>query len=304
MSTVKTKIEQREVLKFLQSNYNEDIHLVTPVKGGEMSQAFFFEANGGDLVIRVNSKDYSYKKDEYAFKNFASSKIPILKIIKMGKFNEELFFAISEKAKGQNFDTLPLVTQKKLLPQLFEIQDAIRDTKIGETGYGFWDEQGQAKFKSWKESLMGHKDDVYSSLEKLYKTTFLEKYVVEKANKRIFSLLSSLPEDRSLVHGDFAGNNAVSDGNMVTGILDWGESMYGDNLYDAAWIEFYYENLNYAKRYKKHCELVGISTESYKERILCYQLRLGTGGLGFFALSDQRKSYEWQKIKLLSLLSI
>ena len=44
---------------------------------------------------------------------------------------------------------------------------------------------------------------------------------------------------RSLVHGDLINRNVhVADG-KVTGLFDWGCSMYGDALYELAWFQFW-----------------------------------------------------------------
>lgn len=301
MSTVKTKVNQKSVARFLQEKIDPNIASIEFLKGGEISQAFSFTSKGEEFVIRLNHEKYSFEKDEYAYKHFSSQKIPIPKITKIGKFNESLFFAISEKAKGKTLDTFSIDVQKKLIPHLISIHDAFRKVKLSQDGFGHWGKNGNAKYKSWRESLAHNSNDHF---EKLYKDTFLEKSIVEEVHSKINSFLPMLPEERYLVHGDFAGNNAVSDGEKITGILDWGESLYGDPLYDIAWGDFYFEELELGSAVKKHYQDLKISTSSFDERILCYQLKIGVGGLGFFALSQQKENYDWQKGKLLRLLSI
>jgi hygromycin-B 4-O-kinase len=45
---------------------------------------------------------------------------------------------------------------------------------------------------------------------------------------------------RGLVHNDMMNRNVhVSDDGAVTGVFDWGISLYGDHLYDLALIEFW-----------------------------------------------------------------
>lgn len=304
MSTIKTVVEKSKVLDFLQNTYDKEIPSVELLQGGEQSQAFSFFSKGKELVIRVNKKDYSYRKDDYAYKHFQNPKIPMPKIIKVGKFDESLYFAISERVEGENFDTLPLENQKKLTPQLIEIHDAIRTTKIEGGGYGYWDKQGIAKHKSWKEFILDYKDEIYPNWEHLYKNTLLERKIIDDTYERIGDLIKFLPEERFLVHADFGGNNTVSDGTKITGILDWGESTYGDFLYDVAWVEFYSEKLNFSKACRAHYKKIKLNIPNFDERILCYMLRIGVIGLGFFAISDQKENYIWQKGRIEKLLSI
>ncbi len=36
------------------------------------------------------------------------------------------------------------------------------------------------------------------------------------------------------MHGDFGSNNVLADGTVTTGVIDWGEAMFGDPRYDIA----------------------------------------------------------------------
>lgn len=303
MSTLKTTIESEKVIEFLQKKFDKNISSINFLRGGEMSQAFSFNSNGKDLVIRINSKSYSFEKDRYAYEHFNSSKVLIPKIFSLGKFDKNLFYAISEMASGKTLDLFDKKTKEKLLPQLISIHDAIRNTKIEGNGkFGDWDSKGDAEFDSWKEFIVGKKDDVYKNWEKLYKSTFLEREPVEKITKRINNLLEYLPEQRHLIHGDYGGNNMTGTKEKITGVLDWGESKYGDSIYDISWLEFYFEDIPYGKISYKHYREIGLDCKNFKERLLCYQLHLGLGGIGFFALSGQKEPYEWAKKKLLKLV--
>lgn len=303
MSTLKTKIEAEKVVKFLRQNFDKKIFNISFLKGGEQSQAFSFNSNTRNLVIRINNQAYSFKKDNYAYKHFENPDLPIPEILTIGKLDEKYFYAISEVAEGKTLDTLDKDTKLKLLPQIILIHDAIRKIKIKDDGkFGDWDSKGNAKFDSWKEFIIGKKDNVYKNWKKLYKETFLEKTIVEKITKRIAILLEFLPEERYLIHGDYGGDNMTSDGEKITGVLDWGESKYGDPLYDIGWMDFFNEDLSYKEIFYDHYKDEGFNIENFNERMLCYKLHLGLGAIGFFALSRQKESYEWARSKLLKLL--
>lgn len=305
MSPLKTKVNEDEVLTLLKRSFGNKITSVAFIKGGETSQAFSFKSGDRELVIRINSKTYSFEKDKFAYEHFATSSIPIPRLLKIDKFNEKYSYAISEKASGRDLDNFDDETHKKLLPQLISVLDSIHEAKIDPTGkFGYWNEDGNAKFESWKAFILDYEDEVYSNWDNLYRKTILEKDVVDQAIKMISGLVHFLPEERFLVHGDYGFNNVVSDGNKITGVLDWGESKYGDFLYDVAWLEFFSSSIKYGDIFKEHYASVGTEIQNYDERLLCYQLHLGIGSLGFFALSEQKHHYIFQKNKLLSLLKL
>lgn len=303
MSTIKTKIKSEKVIEFLHQNFDENITSIYFLKGGEQSQAFSFNSNSRDLVIRINNQTYSFEKDKYAYNHFNNPDLPIPEIFEMGKFDENYFYAISEFAEGKTLDTLDKDAKTKLLPQIISIHDAIHKIKIEDyKKFGDWDSEGDAKFDSWKGFIIGKKDNVYKNWEKLYKETFLERKVVEKVTEKIRQLTKYVPEERYLVHGDYGGNNMTSDGEKITGVLYWGESKYGDTLYDIAWMDFFDEDLSYKEIFYNHYKDEGFNIENFNERMICYKLHLGLGAIGFFALSGQKESYEWAKNKLLKLL--
>ncbi len=302
MSKLKTVIDEKEVISFLQNNFDKNVNSVNFITGGEMSQAFSFYTDK-NYVIRINSKQESFNKDRYAFDHFASYELPIPQIFKIDRFNEKYYFAISELAKGKNLDTYSIDDQYKLLPQLISILDTIHSVQIDDTKkFGYWNEKGEALFESWKDYILNKKDDVYSNWEKLYEETSLEKEIVNQITEKINKLCEFLPEERYLVHGDYGSNNVTADGEKITGILDWGESLYGDFLYDVAWLQFWSSGISYSVIFKDHYEKTNKNCDYYHERLLCYQLHLGLGALGFFALSDQKSSYIWTKEKILSLM--
>lgn len=100
-SSYKTRIEPAVVLSFLQSNFDQTVTTIDFISGGESSQAFNFQSNNRDYVIRVNKDDRAFKKDSYAHKHFFDPKIPVPEIIKIDRLNESYFYCISQKRSAE-----------------------------------------------------------------------------------------------------------------------------------------------------------------------------------------------------------
>lgn len=295
MSTVKTKINPEEVLAFLKKKVDSSIASVEFLKGGELSQACAFSIPEGDFVIRINKDKYTYEKDKYAFDHFASVSIPVPEVLDIDKFNEQLFYAISKRASGKTFDLLDKETTMKLLPQFINILDEIHSIKLDKDKYGYWGSLGKADIGSWKEFML-HRDDKFVN-------THPNDDFIKRLHQSIQGLGKYLPEDRYLVHGDFGFNNLVTDGETITGVLDWGESVYGDFIYDVAWLTFWSSEVSFADIFKEHYEKNNRSVNNFEERLRCYLLQIGLGSLGFFAKSEQEDDFEWTKNKLLEMIN-
>lgn len=300
MSNVKTKIDQEIVFSFIKNNFDNSVSNLEFINGGEISQAFSFQTNKGNFVIRVNTNSKSFYKDQYAFERFGNKGIPIPKIITIGHIDDIYHFAISEKAEGKHITALAEEEYNKTLPSLLEIMNTIHSLDIKETkGFGKWNLEGVGPYNSWKEFILAVNE--FQDKENLFKTSFLEIDVWQKIYSEIEKLSEFCPEERFLVHGDYGNNNAVSDGERVTGVFDWADSLYGDYLYDIAWITFWLKNPERIKQIENYYESKNIS--NFKERLLCYKLRIGLGSLSFYAYSNQKDKYDSIKQRTLNLFS-
>ena len=296
MSTVKTKISPELVIRYLQKHFDKDVEGIDFIKGGESSQAFRFCSKGDDFIVRVNTSDESFRKDKYAFEHFASVMILIPEILHIGQ-EEGYAFAISTMSLGVIIKNLPDAQLLLVLPEMISILDTIHSTDISsQAGFGKWNTNGVGEFASWKYFLLNV--GMYIESGKLFETTFLEREVWMKIYTEMEILTAFCPEGRYLVHGDYGSDNVISDGRRITGILDWAESIYGDFVYDVAWLSFWgYEKSElYEKPYQER------NIPNFKERLLCYKLHIGLGSLSFFAYSQQKDKYSVVRERLLKLL--
>jgi hygromycin-B 4-O-kinase len=52
------------------------------------------------------------------------------------------------------------------------------------------------------------------------------------------SVVDDVPNVRGVIHGDLLLNHLIAEDNSIAAVFDWGNSLAGDPLYDAAWILF------------------------------------------------------------------
>lgn len=294
MSTHKTVVDSEVVINFIKDNFSREISDFEIINGGEGSQAYSFSTPDNQYIIRINRHtDAGFKKDEYAFKNFCTPSIPIPEIYKIGKMDNDLYFCISQKVPGKILDLLSPEETANINSKIFEVLDRIHDIDISNTsGYGGWDINGNAKGESWKSQILNVNEHTIRTTDKpgLFETSFLEKDFWDIAYKKLSELIGYCPPERFLVHADFGFNNVLSDEKEITGVIDWEGSMYGDFLYDVAWLSFW-SKIDYQKLYLEHTKSKGLVIPDYEERMLCYKLWVGLGAMSFFAYSNQKEKY-------------
>ncbi len=300
---MKTQVDEAIVRSFLKQFYQQEAEQLVPIHGGEFSQAFSFVIEEEGYVIRIHKDVKDFEKDKYVSDHFRSEAIPIPEVISIGKVDATYFYAIARKAEGKNLDMMDKSVTEKFLPDLMRILDAIHAVDISKTNnFGDWGKNGSAKFSSWRSFILSIDNEAYFNWSHLFKTTFLEKEVLERLYENLKETVAFCPEDRSLVHGDFGYSNVLATEEHVTGVIDWGLSKYGDFLYDVAWLILWTEEIPYKKLFLEHYRSTGKNITHFDERILCYMLHQGIGAFDHFAKSGNEKDYQWTKDRLLSFI--
>jgi hygromycin-B 4-O-kinase len=306
VSTHKTSIDIDVVIALLEGLYPGEISHVEFVAGGEGSQAFSFNKGDEGFIVRINRhSDEGFKKDQRAFLQYGSDIIPIPQILQIGQMQNGYYFAISHKIQGRLAKHVPPTDLEQVVPGMFTVLDAIHAIDIGTTsGYGKWDSAGNAHCATWKDFLL--EVNTYTigteTQPSLFDTSFLEKDVWDVLYALLVELTQHCPEERYLLHGDFGFDNLFVVDGQVAGVIDWEHSMYGDFLYDVAWLAFWSKGFDFKAAYKAHAASKGQDIPNLEERLLCYQLYIGLGSLSFYAYSNQKDKYDSSKARLLGLV--
>ncbi|MBS4022851.1 MAG: phosphotransferase [Dethiobacter sp.] len=296
----KPRIDSAIILQYLQSEVDQNIAEIRLIKGGMNSQTFSFQSHGDSFVIRVNSNDYGFRKDAYAAKHFASKKLSIPLVFKLGKMAGGYHTCISKMAAGKNLSCRILVEKSvaKLLTQVMEILDVIHATNILEKGFGYFDGKGEAVHNSWAQALLSIEHAHYLKWEKTIRETCMEAAVYKKLVAQLKALAPEMPNERKLIHGDMSMDNAFSDGERITSVIDWEGGQYGDPLFDIAWLYVWWKEFSFKDLYKNHAEKKGIVLEDYEKRLQCYATFSGLGALWYLAVSNKPQQYELLKSRL------
>jgi len=306
MSTHKTIIDLDLLTDFLKENFSDGISSLEPVVGGEASQAFGFNVGNKVYIIRVN-KHYSlgFKKDQYAYLNFSRYDLAIPKILQIGKIDSEYRYCISERAEGLTLNAMTAEAVAELSEPIFDSLDKIHAIDISNySGYGKWDADAVGVASSWNEYLLTVNKYIEATSDKpgLFETSFLDEGLWRHLYSRMVKLLEYCPKEKFLIHGDYGFGNILVKDRVITGIIDWESSMYGDYLFDIAWLGFWSKRSDYVQLYLNRSELKGNQIDNFQERIKCYQLYIGLGALSFYAYSNQEEKYQKLSDKMINFL--
>ncbi len=301
----------RSARRLLHEHFGEEVASIQPLAGGLFSHAFAFDAAGREYVLRINADVHalgSFQKDDYAGKHFGSAALPIPRIVAIGS-SDDGYYAISERAPGRLVRELSAAERRALVPAVLDTLEVVGCVDVsGSRGYGDWGDDGNGRFESWHGFLAtvieNDTEGYYRDWHRLYHEGFLERDFYETVYRRMMEFAASCPEARALIHNDLHFDNLLSDGELITGVVDWANALYGDPLYDVAWANW--QSAHPGWWYEDGAALLEQrfgALPSYSTRVACYQCHIGLDHLRFYAKNGRRADYQFCRDWLLSIVS-
>jgi hygromycin-B 4-O-kinase len=301
----------KEVALFLSQKFKQTTDL-KHLADGWWSQVFSFTCEKGKMVIRISALIKDFLKDEYAFQHINSPEIRVPEIIATGRFDGQFYYCLSLLCEGTPADQLMerldhaqqiAVARAQLEPLRYIHQ---LDTSQ-QAGWGLTNEKGTGGWASWPAFLLdihNHKSPV--TWQELHATTWLDGGLFEKLLDHMQTLVPYLPVEKQVLHGDYGFDNLlINDQHQVCAVLDWGEMMLGDGLYDLVhmnepWVK---EEISYLPLWLNQQEQAGMQLRYVEERLACYRIHYTLLHLHIHTTRGEEAEYQqieqWAKQHLL-----
>jgi hygromycin-B 4-O-kinase len=253
-----------------------------------------------------------YQKDQIMTR-WSSDVLPIPKVIELGEAPFG-FFAVSERAHGEFLDHLDNKRMTALLPSLFSVMDAIREIDVSDThGYGIWTPDRHGLQTSWKEALLSKFSADLPGARTHGWRAALEGAPsgaadFDSALRVLRQLADLMPSDRHVIHGDLLNSNVLVQHDRVSAVLDWGNSMYGDHIFDAAWLLYCqpryttWPDVDLRGQLQRHWEQAGPIPDDLERRLLCYQIHIGLDGQSYAAFKGNWDELELNRSQTMALV--
>jgi len=277
-----------QVERFIAARYGARASRPTPLGAGQWSRAYGFTLDDRDAVARFGAHVSDFAKDQ-RMGAVSSPRLPIPRVLEVGEAPEG-YFAISERVCGVLLDELDAASMRTVLPGLLRALDALAEVDVSaRSGYGGWGPDGAAGQKTWREAVLAFAGDRLVGWRAALEGSPTGAGPLDTGFAKLQELAADLPDVKQVIHGDLLYHNVLVEGAEVRGLLDWGNSMYGDAIYDAAWLIFWwpwYPNwttIDIRAELDRHWASSGSAPVSLDHRLLCYQLRIGLDTMAYYA---------------------
>jgi hygromycin-B 4-O-kinase len=268
---------------------------------GDWSRAFAFRHEGRDLVARFSALAEDFEKDRLATR-YRGPALPVPDVLALDEAPGG-FFCISERLFGAFLDDLDEAQMRALLPALFAMLDAMRLADVSDSaGYREWDAAGRGTFPSWQAAMLdvavSRPNDRIAGWRERLEASPTGAAPFDRAFERLRGLVPGLPEARHLIHSDLLHYNVLVQDDRISGVLDWGCGMYGDFLFDVAWLCFWapwypaWNGIDVRAEARRHYQTIGLDVPRFEQRLLAYELYIGLSGQAYQAYKGYLEDLE------------
>lgn len=304
------RLDREAAEAFLVERFGLGVSDVTPLAGGEWSQAFGYRLGTADLVVRFSAMQDAFRKDQIASR-YAAPALPIPAVEEVGE-TPAGFYAISERRFGDVLETVDAAQMQALLPSIMGTLDAIQLADIsGTSGFGGWRATGSAPHPTWRAALLDVIADAPEHVHHGWRQRLAESPTGDgpflEAFERLESAAAGLPDVRHLIHSDLLNRNVLVDGDRITAVFDWGSSMYGDFLLDLAWICFWapwtpaFRAIDFRQAAVDHYAAIGLNVPQFDDRLRACELWIGLDGQAYQASKGRSDDLAWTAARTLEI---
>lgn len=297
---------------FLVSQLRAEPNRIEAIGPGEWSRVYAIRRDNEELVVRFSRYREDFEKDR-AVAGWSSPDLPVPEVIQIGEaFNGA--YAVTRHVPGEHMDVLDERRMRAVLPRLFRALDAARRIDLtSASGFGGWDTRTGGQHRTWREAIVS----VGTTVPPGRGAGWRERLAAspsgtapfDEALERLRELVSACPEERHLIHDDLLNRNVLIVGDRITAVLDWGSSKYGDFLWDiallvygSAWFPLW-SGIDFAAEAARHYAATGLSVPNYNERLRCYAIAIGLGGMSYNAWKERWDHVAWHAARTRVFLS-
>ncbi len=285
-----------QVDAFIQRRYGSRAGRLVPLGAGAWSRAYAFTLDGQELVARFGGYVEDFEKD-HRMAEHASTALPIPEVLEVGRTDfDDGYFAISRRARGDFLDELDGDAMRRVLPAVLDALAAARAIDLtGTIGYGGWDAGDRnAPFGSWAEALTAGLEDLpgrrTSGWRKILEQTPSAAAAFDEGAAVLRQLAPRCPDRREVIHQDLLNRNVLVADGRLTAVVDWGNSLYGDGLFDLAWLLYWWpwfpawSKIDIRRIVDDHLADHGADVA---DRLRCYQLQIGLDHISYTAFMNR-----------------
>ncbi|MEV0644425.1 phosphotransferase [Phytomonospora sp. NPDC050363] len=293
-----------EAERFITDRYGPRASPPVLLGAGEWSRAYAFTLDGAEVIAKIGEHGEDFAKDA-AVAVLADGVGGVPKVVETGRAGSR-HFVVAERAHGTYLDELDGDGMRQVLPSLLSTMRAVRALPAPGSGYGAWLPDLTAPHATWAQTLTaisGPEHPRVAGWQRALAESPTGRGPFDEASEVLAELAPACPDVRQLVHSDLLYRNVLVAGGRISAVLDWGNSLYGDGLYDLAWLIYWWpfypswRDIDIEAEVMAHLRETGEYGDDTRLRLRCCLIHIGldaqsynafTGSWHYLALNAER----------------
>jgi hygromycin-B 4-O-kinase len=268
---------------------------VTEIQSGAWSNAFAFDAQERELILRIGAHREDFEKERVAA-TWNSADVPIPEVLDLGDAFDG-YYIVSQRHYGTKLADLHPSRVPRVMSSLIEVVSAMRQVPLPGKGFGIWLAPNcDAPSPTWADYLCSVVDRDESRLVAWRAKLATHPRAHDAFQRGTVALQESadlLPNTRSLVHADLLLNHLVNDNDGIAIVFDWANALAGDPTYDIAWILFcipWFPMVN--RQHVLQLAEMHFPHENLERLLNIYELHIGVASLQYLAYAEDLAGLE------------
>ncbi len=269
-----------DALRMIRLWRNETVDEISAIDDGQTSLTFRFHLLGEWYILRISNNKTAYWYDKYAFDTLARrTGLPIPRVDHIGQ-EGSVAFAISQRLPGMTLSHRSEAEVQSLVPTVVEqLQRLQRTHPLDRRKFGTFGPNRDPIHESWQSALKHFFAEPESGYWKDFSRLFdHERFPAEefwRMHDRMLDLAAYSPSESYVIHGDFHCGNILTNGDSVTGLIDWAQMLFGDWVFDVATFHLWSPQFNFAQFVKQQSEKSEFHLRNFQERLWCSTYAVG-----------------------------
>lgn len=269
-----------------------------PLNEGENSQVFAAVADAGPVVVRVSNRREGFAVEQRVSRILAGSGLRVPEFYGLGPI-KGAWWCLTGRLPGTRLCDLPMDRITAAAPAVADTLGRLHAVDVSATtGYGSIDPAtGNGTQPAWAECVLWGAPEAWPNIE-----SAPDRKLLERLSELVRTEAKSLPEVRTLVHGDYSADNLILGEDGTVGVIDFESAMLGDPLWDVAYQLFWGGAWPLMVPQTSAAMEALEDTVDHRARLRFYMVVSGLRAAGFYAHDGRRSELDLMVRRLAPLL--